>query len=217
MKVLKQFIVLEGLDGAGTTTQMNLLEKKLNAHNKAVWKTFEPTDKETGKIIRRVLRKEFTLEAETTAGLYAADRYEHIYGKEGIVEHQKQGDIIVCDRYLFSSLAYQTPLCGFDFVWNLNKEYPLPEHLFFIEVPVNTCQKRMKSRGGEVELFDAEEYQIKVYEAYLKALDMYKETSMKVHRIDGSVSPEEISERIWKILEDTTLKTENNKPIISAT
>ncbi|QEN03273.1 dTMP kinase [Thiospirochaeta perfilievii] len=199
-EVLKNFIVLEGLDGAGTTTQLNSLTAKLIEDNLTVFKTFEPTDQNIGRLIRSVLQKKISLEAKTISKLFVADRYEHIYGKDGIIEHLDNGEYVICDRYLFSSLAYQSPDCDFDFVYNINKDYPLPEYLFFISTPVEVCQERLDKRGDEKELFDAKEFQKQVVSFYNKALEIYKDSGINIQIIDGNKSPNDITNEILNII-----------------
>lgn len=199
-EVLKNFIVLEGLDGAGTTTQLHNMADVLNNSGKTVYKTFEPTDQSIGRLIRSVLQHKISIEPKSTSKLFVADRYEHIYGKNGIISHLNNGEYVICDRYLFSSLAYQSPECGFDFVYNINKDYPLPEYLFFISTPVDICQERINKRGDEKELFDAKEYQCLVDKNYRLALSKYKNTKMKIHIIDGTGTPENITNEIMNII-----------------
>ena len=78
-EVLENFIVLEGLDGSGTTTQLNLLGAALEKAGKRVFTTCEPSPLPTGQLIRRILGKEITTEPETLARLFSADRFEHLY------------------------------------------------------------------------------------------------------------------------------------------
>ena len=108
--ILKNFIVLEGIDGAGTSTQLNLLKNRLSPE-KTVY-TAEPTTLSTGRFLRSVLRGDEKLTPETTAFLFAADRQEHVYGTGGIVESCTSGKLVISDRYVFSSLAYQSITCG---------------------------------------------------------------------------------------------------------
>ncbi|OQY36871.1 MAG: dTMP kinase [Spirochaetaceae bacterium 4572_7] len=199
-EVIKNFVVLEGLDGSGTTTQLNILTKMLEKDAISIIRTFEPTDNPIGKLIRRVLRKELSLEPKSVSKLFVADRHEHIYGANGIVKNTSKGNLVLCDRYLFSSLAYQSPECGFDYVKNINEGFPLPEHLFFFNVDVDICQERIVKRGDAKELFDAHEYQLKVHKNYLKALELYKDSKMNIHIIDGTKSPKEISNEIYSII-----------------
>lgn len=130
-EIIRGFIVFEGLDGAGTTTQAGLLEKKFKEEGITCSAGFEPTDNFIGKIIRRILRGEEEVAPGTLAKLFAADRHEHLYNNSsGIIARCRRGEIVISDRYLFSSLAYQSIIFGFDRVLKLNSEYPLPEHLF---------------------------------------------------------------------------------------
>ena len=115
--ILRSFIVLEGLDGAGTSTQLKLLSQRLSSAGKKHTATWEPTDGPVGKLLRAILAREVKALPTTTAMLYAADRNEHLHAPEaGILATASRGELVVCDRYLFSSLAYQSIECGFDFV-----------------------------------------------------------------------------------------------------
>ena len=80
--ILHNFIVFEGIDGAGTSTQLSILQKKLPP-NRAFFSA-EPTTLETGKFLRRILSGEVPVHPQTAAYLFAADRCEHIYGKDGV-------------------------------------------------------------------------------------------------------------------------------------
>lgn len=199
-EVLNNFIVLEGLDGSGTTTQLHRVSDELTKMGRNVFKTFEPTDQPIGKLIRSILRKEIVQTPVTVSKLFVSDRYEHINGIDGVKAHLDCGDFVICDRYLFSSLAYQSPECGFEYVKSINDEFPLPEHLFFISVPEELCQERMEKRGEEKELFDALEYQKKVRKNYEKILNIYKESDMKIHILDGTKSIENITKEILETI-----------------
>src|SRR5574344_547585 len=108
--IINNYIVFEGIDGAGTTTQI----KKLSEHfqNENIYVTAEPTTNETGKFLRRMLKGEFSVDERTASYLFAADRCEHIFGKDGIKEQVEKGKLVLSDRYIFSSLAYQSVSCG---------------------------------------------------------------------------------------------------------
>ncbi len=198
--VLKNFIVIEGLDGSGTSTQLKLFKKrltKLGINNDC---TFEPTDNTVGKFIRMILKGENAVEHETMALLFAADRIEHLNSnKNGIIKNIKEGKIVVCDRYIFSSLAYQSINCSIDWVLSINNQFPLPEHLIFIDTPPEVCQTRMKNRNTK-EIYEDMDFQKKVYDSYLKSINIFNKTKMKVHNIDGMESPDIIFTQIWKNL-----------------
>lgn len=201
------FVVFEGLDGAGTTTQIEALFNKLTGKSIPVFSTCEPTDSPIGRAIRDVLGKKTSVTPDTLALLFAADRNEHLWGIGGILEHLDRGEIVLCDRYLFSSLAYQTLESSRDFVWNLNSRFPLPEYLFFIDVPPVECQSRMRVRGTS-DIFDKITFQYKIRESYLDTFRAFERSGMETHLIDGTGSVEDVQEKIWNILEKgTILKT----------
>jgi len=198
IKILKRFIVLEGLDGAGTTTQMKKLEKKFKEKGIGCVSTMEPTDNPVGKLIRKVLEKHISIEPETLAVLFSADRNEHIYGKEGIKNLTERGVWVICDRYLFSSIAYQSLKCDPEWVLSINS-YPLPEYLFFLDVPEDVCSKRLNKRDKK-ELFDDLELQKRILANYHMGFEKGIDSGVKYFTLDGTEKPESISEKIWNNL-----------------
>ncbi|MDC7125156.1 MAG: deoxynucleoside kinase, partial [Spirochaetales bacterium] len=99
------------------------------------------------------------------------------------------------DRYFFSSLAYQSLDCDFDFVKSINN-YPLPEFLVYVDVSPEVCRQRMEKRGGNEELFDRLAIQEKIRANYERGLELFSDSDMKVIRIDGSQTPEKICAEI---------------------
>ncbi|MBA7677359.1 Thymidylate kinase [subsurface metagenome] len=108
---------------------------------------------------------------------------------------------MICDRYLFSSLAYQSLACGFDFVLSLNQDFPLPRQLIFLDtaIPLSQQRLRLKPRRGK-DLFDSADLQSDILSAYQKAFSLYKDTGLKIHRLDGSLPPEQVFDKIWNII-----------------
>ncbi len=198
VNILEKFIVLEGLDGAGTTTQLKMLKERFDKEKIDSFSTMEPTDGVIGKVIREALRKKIVLDNKTLALLFAADRNEHLYGREGILEQIQQGQWVLCDRYLFSSIAYQSLTCDRKWVFEINN-FPLPEYLFFVATSPQECQKRMESRS-EKELFEDLKLQEKIMNNYSYGINRYEKSGMKIFYIDGEESPGMINEKIWKIL-----------------
>jgi len=199
-RLLKGFIVLEGLDGSGTTTQLNILKESFAEGYTPGFFTCEPTEGEIGKIIRKVLGGSMPADPFTLAYLFAADRNHHLTDPEdGILKHLAMGETVITDRYFFSSLAYQSLGCGYDFVLNLNGVFPLPEHCIFLDVPAPLCQKRITLRNGR-EIFDNVSTQEEILCLYEKAFGEFSNTKMKIHKIDGTLPKEKIAEKIWKAL-----------------
>ena len=198
--ILRSFVVLEGLDGAGTSTQLTLLSKRLKHAGKPHCATWEPTDGPVGKLLRAILAKEVKALPSTIAMLYAADRNEHVNAAEtGILARTSRGELVICDRYVFSSLAYQSIDCGLDYVFGLNKDFPLPRCLIFIDTPVEVSQKRLSGRGRQ-ELFDGQAFQARVRNNYLAAMERYQSSGMAISIVNGDRPQEAIHEEIWKIL-----------------
>ena len=153
MKILNNFVVFEGCDGSGTTTQLSILEDFFQQNRNRLslpplYKTFEPTNGSIGKMIRSCLRKELTFLPESVAMLFAADRNEHLYGIDGIAERCGRGELVVSDRYLPSSLVYQGLLCGEELPARFNQDFPGPELLLFFDIDPEIAQKRMASRDS---------------------------------------------------------------------
>ena len=198
--ILKNFIVFEGIDGAGTSTQINRICGK---NPQKFFQTAEPTSLETGRFLRKMLGGEFSVDEKTNSFLFAADRAEHLYGKNGIIEQLNNGKTVISDRYLFSSLAYQSISCGEELPKLLNSTFPLPEILFFFEIDPEISLKRVDSRNEKKEIYEKIETQKKIALEYEKIISEYENNpscGMKIIRIDAAKSIEEISDTISKII-----------------
>ena len=201
-KILKNFFVFEGIDGSGTSTQLKLLKEQDKSGKLII--TAEPTGGETGRFLRRMLAGEFSVCPQTAAYLFAADRCEHIYGKDGIMELTKQGNIVVSDRYIFSSLAYQSVSCGELLPKLLNSTFPLPEILFYFCINPEISLERVNKRGEAKEIYEKIDYQKKTAALYESVISQYEKESlnscdgqkMKIVRIDAEKSIEEIEDII---------------------
>jgi len=200
MEIISNFAVFEGGDGSGTTTQLSLLEERLkNSKKPAFFSTFEPTEGQIGRIIRSALKKELPLKPQTLAMLFAADRNEHLYGVNGILEHVKKGSFVVSDRYALSSLVYQGLECGDDLPAFLNDRFPAPEITFFLDIDVEIALNRMKNRST-LEIYEYREFQEKVREKYLSLIKIYRNSGARVEIIDASKSAREVADQVWSIL-----------------
>ncbi len=197
--ILKNFIVFEGIDGAGTSTQIDLL--KNSPERDKFFFTTEPTDSPTGLFLRQMLQGKVTLDPKTSAFLFAADRNEHLYGSSGsncgIVEQCNSGKIVVSDRYLFSSLTYQSVTCGDELPRMLNSKFPLPEILFFFEIDPEISLKRVDGRG-EREIYEKIDFLRATENRYVQVVEEYEKmnTGMKIVRLDASKPVEEVASAI---------------------
>lgn len=203
--ILKNFIVFEGIDGAGTTTQQKLLQKKLQSEFPQVQChcTAEPTTGATGKFLRSLLKGDFQATAQTAAYLFAADRQEHLAAPGGIEELCHNGTLVISDRYLFSSLAYQSATCGPDLPRLLNSQFPLPEYLFYFDIEPSQSLKRI-TRRGVTEIYENQRFLESTLREYRKVIQEYDEmdTGMKIIRIDAAQSLEKVEENIWSALKN---------------
>ena len=204
MEILKNFVVFEGCDGSGTTTQLNTFENFYpynEPFSPPFYKTFEPTKGSIGKLIRLSLKKEIDLSPQAIAMLFAADRYEHLFGKEGIVERCKRGELVICDRYVPSSLVYQGITCGEELPASLNSNFPAPELLLYFDIASETALERLASRETR-EIFEYLEFQIKARERYKALLPEFLLKGVRVETLDASDPPEDVARKVWAIVKE---------------
>jgi dTMP kinase len=191
-----KFIVLEGLDGAGTTTQAQLLGERL-ASRGPVWTTWEPSERPAGLLIRRILKGEVVAHPRALALLFAADRLDHVFGPGGIAEHLRRGENVVCDRYYLSSLAYQTLDASLSWVHAINSRALRPDLTVFLEVPVRTCLQRIGTRQGErKELFEREEALQRVRDSYYRAMSHLSQHEV-IKVVEGGHSIPHVAGLVW--------------------
>lgn len=189
------FIVFEGLDGSGSTTQSALLAEKLEKEGRSTLLTKEPTSETPiGKMIRDVLQHQWEASPEGLQLLFSADRAEHI--KSEIEPALANGKIVISDRYLLSTLAYGS-LAVDDLAWlkSLNKHFRQPDLTFLFKLDPKICLDRISGRGSEFELFEKHEKLVKIWEAYEKLSHEFD----NIHMIDASRSIEEIAEEVWSL------------------
>ena len=200
MDIIQNFAVFEGGDGSGTTTQMAMLAERLKSLKKPIFfSTFEPTEGQIGKIIRAALKKEITLKPNTLAHLFSADRNEHLYGTDGILEHIKRGELVVSDRYALSSLVYQGIECGDELPAVLNARFPAPELTIFLDIEPEIALARMNGRPS-LEIYEYREFQEKVREKYKTLLETYSASGARVETIDASKNAQEVADQVWSII-----------------
>ena len=206
------FIALEGIDGAGKSTQAKMLAKWFENKGYEVVLTKEPTDTAFGKLIRRLVLtggKEGIIDGariskEAEALLFAADRAEHV--KKLIEPSLKAGKVVISDRYFYSSLAYQWAR-GLDLEWliNLNAFAPRADLVILLDLPVKESIKRINGRSIRSEFDKIVELQKKVRENYLKLAEKFEEI-----RIINALAPvEDIHNDIVALVEHELLEKGN--------
>ncbi|MEM3665677.1 MAG: dTMP kinase [Candidatus Bathyarchaeia archaeon] len=187
------FICVEGLDGCGKTTQAKLLVKRLRKSGYNAVYTAEPTRGKIGKFIRKYcLHGEKRISAIIEALLFAADRFEHVENE--IIPALNEGKIVVSDRYVYSSLAYQGA-AGLDLEWVelLNKHALRPKLAVLIDVEPEIVIQRLKPKKSVMENL---EIQRKVREVYMKFVE-----NGELIKIDGSGSKMDVADAIFRIVQ----------------
>ena len=190
------FIVIEGLDGSGKTTQARLLVQKMQSSHNAIYTT-EPSRGKIGSFIReRCLYEEKRLDSAVEALLFAADRVEHVQNE--VIPALNEGQLVVSDRYLYSSLAYQGSAgLNIDWIDAINKHALKPDLAVFIDVAPEIVLKRLNRKKSVMETVETQK---KVREIYLKFV-----ANGALIRIDGDMPINEVSEamhtRVMKFLE----------------
>jgi dTMP kinase len=189
-------IVLEGLDGAGTTTQVERLAAALKAEGHSVLTTREPSDGPVGVLIRQaltgrvVLPGALPLAPETLALLYAADRTDHLRAR--VLPALEAGQVVLSDRSVLSSLAYQGASLPMEWVEAINSHAIPADLTLFVQVSIEVAARRRAARGGPEELFDAEEKQRRISQQYEAAIAL-RGAREHVARIDGDASVEAVT------------------------
>lgn len=191
---LGKFIVFDGLDGSGLSTQANLLVEKINNNlGKKAFLLKEPTSGLIGGLIRSWLSHDWKSSPECLQLLFAADRAYHL--KKEIFPLLKKGKIVVLDRYFFSSLAYGGIEIDKNWLKEINKNFILPDLTFFLRVSPKICLERIKKTRYEIKLFEREKILKKVW----KNFEIISKEFKNIFIVDGERKIEEISKEIFDI------------------
>ena len=158
-------IVIEGMDGSGKTTQAKMLKRYLESKGYPVVLLKEPTDGPKGQQIRMRLENGNVDQFELMR-LYAEDRYENV--TNNIIPALNEGKIVIVDRYVPSSLVYQS-INGptLEQILEANKFAPIPDMVIIIDIPEEEAIKRMRSENKKRDAFERKEFLKKVKEKYL--------------------------------------------------
>ncbi len=153
-----KLIVLEGLDGSGKSTQIELLEQGLRRLGRRVLRTAEPTGSDAGALIRDALRGERTYTAAELAGLFLTDRICHNVDPEsGIAKALAEGTDVICDRYYYSSFAYQSIGADLGWIMDMNLNCPQiarPDLCIFLDIDALSCKQRLDATREHLEIFE---------------------------------------------------------------
>jgi dTMP kinase len=186
------FICVEGLDGCGKTTQAKILVRKLRRMGYNTVYTAEPSHGKIGRFIKRYcLHRGKRVSSIVEALLFAADRYEHVENE--IIPALKDGKVVVSDRYMYSSLAYQGAAgLSLDWIRRVNEHAVTPNLAIFIDVEPDTVIQRLKPKKSVMENLET---QLKVREVYMKFVE-----NGELVKVDGNKSKGEVAEEILSIV-----------------
>lgn len=209
---MSKFIVLEGIDGSGKTTQMKYIDEFLSAQNIKHICTREPGGIKISEDIRRIVldKDNTTMDNKTEALLYAASRRQHLVKK--IIPAIKEDYHVICDRFVYSSLVYQGYArgIGIEEVFNINNfaiENKIPDLTIFIDVDVKIALRRMQRRKDkDMDRLDLEnaDFHKRTLEGYEIVMEKYKWNIIKV---DGNL--EQIN--VFKQIKNSLIKELNIK------
>lgn len=190
------FIVFEGLDGSGQTTQASLLKNFLEKKGFKVLLTKEPTkDNEFGKKVDRILHQKEKASPFELQKLFTKDREWHL--KNVIEPALKEGKIVISDRYFFSTFAFGGINLDMEKLIKMNEKFLMPDITIFLNVKPKTCIERIIKRGEKVALFEKQKKLEKVYKNY-KLL----KKRFPINFVNGERSIEKIAKDIQKLVEN---------------
>lgn len=201
------FIVLEGIDCSGKSTQAELLIDYFVSKDCEAVLSPEPSAGPIGNLIREIMKGRVSLTKdaqkfdEQLAYLFAADRHDHLYNDvDGVFKLIRDRCSVICTRYTFSSLAYNcnTPE-EFEFVSCLNQRFPNPDLLVYLDIPVNIAISRLNQQRTIREVYETEEKLTKVSQNYQRIFQAYDGLIL---RLDGTLNKHSIRQRIVEFIEN---------------
>ena len=189
------FIVFEGIDGTGKSTQVHRLAEALQRYGHEVIETREPTEGIFGRKIRALYQNRHTVSPDEELNLFIEDRRDHIDNL--IAPSLAAGKIVICDRYFLSTAAYQGAAgCNPVEIIARHQFAPEPDLAIVIEVEPQICITRITEKRGDA-LNDFEQL------GSLKKVDsIFKEMDLPyIERIDGSASEEEVHQQVVRLID----------------
>ncbi|MGM1430024.1 dTMP kinase [Sphingobacterium lactis] len=197
------FIVLEGIDGSGKSTQTKLLKEKLAKAGHKLYTTFEPTDSPIGSLIRNIFNRRVVTDNRAIAALFVADRLDHLLNPvNGIIKKLEEGYTVICDRYYFSSYAYQSEEVSLNWLIEANsisQNLLKPDVNIYIDIDPEISMERLNKDRSSLEIFENLSNLQKVRSRYQEAFRLLEDKE-NIAFVDGNQSVEEISNAIFDIV-----------------
>ncbi len=193
------FIVIEGIDGSGKDTQLDLLTHRINKTAIPYSREKQPSTGPIGSLLRKhYLSGSIATDEMTIRLLFVADCYDHITNDQGLLNKLNNGINIVCGRYYHSNLAYGALSQPLDKLLELNEwnsNLLIPDLTIYLDIPAETAIDRISSRA-HVEIYESLDKLTRVRENYLSMIDKLKDKE-KFLILDGTKSALDISSSIW--------------------
>jgi len=201
------FIVIEGIDGSGTTSHCAILANRLAEKGLPVHVTREPSDGPVGVLIRQILTGRVVVPGHhgahppswaMMATLFAADRLDHLEAE--IVPNLMDGVSVLCDRYDLSSVAYQTVSGGGGreaalWVRELNRRARRPDLTLVLDVDPKVAAQRRGSRSGSPELYETDAMQVELAAFYSTIDELFPDD--RIRHVDANREIQRVAEAIW--------------------
>lgn len=196
-----RFIVFEGIDGSGKSTQIRLLSERLKSEGVSCYTTMEPTDSPIGSMIHQIMIGRMKADNKVIAALFAADRLDHLLNDiNGLVGKIDAGTTVISDRFYLSSYAYHSVDMPMEQVVAMNapsRDLLHPTIHIFVDVDPDTAVQRIAANRQHTELFEKKSRLAKTRECYMEAIEKLQEEETIVI-IDGTQSVEKIAEEVWE-------------------
>ena len=200
MKRDNLFIAFEGIDGSGKSTQIKILSERLKKEGHKVYVTFEPTDGPIGSIIKNIFNRRLTADEKTIAGLFVADRLDHLLNAtNGILKKMEEGYTVITDRYYFSSYAYHGVHVPVDWVIqsnSLSAQLLRPDINIYIDIPPEASMERLNKGRHSMDFYETLDNLTKVRNLYLDVIERLKNEENTVI-VEGNRTTEAIASDIW--------------------
>ena len=200
-----RFIVFEGIDGAGKSTQAELLRERLAERGREVVLTAEPTSLESGRQIRRALSGEVKKTESEMATMFVLDRIAHNNGDSGIVALLQSGKDVISDRYYYSTLAYQGKTTDYEWVKAMNTRCPeirRPDICIYLDLTPEQSLERISKRGEATEIYENLDKLVSVRNTFLSVIDDLRADGVNIVIIDAGGSAQKVAEDIFSAVGD---------------
>lgn len=195
-----KFIVFDGIDGAGKTTQLDMLARRMMDDGESVYITAEPTGRDIGRLLRSALSGAEKRSECEMAVMFVLDRISH---NAEIEEKINDGVCVLCDRYYHSTLAYQGKTTDYAWVRSMNIDCPeirKPDACIYLDLTPEQSLKRISRGRSNVEIYENLEKLTEVRASFHSVIEDLRQNGEKIFIIDADRSREELAEEIYAVI-----------------